>query len=81
MNIKKESDWGGGQGFRFTPYDVHESLYDQDRTNFFARAIQEVIKEGSVVVDAGSGSGVLGVLAAKYGASRGYCIKAPERFW
>lgn len=68
------------QLMRSTPYDVNESLFDTVRTNYFDRAIKEAVRAGDVVVDAGSGTGVLGMLAAKYGASRVYCIEAQERF-
>lgn len=63
-----------------TPYDVNESLFDHERTLHFEQAIRETVTEGCVVVDAGSGTGVLGLLAAKHGASKVYCVEAQERF-
>lgn len=55
--------------------DEHrEYLADAQRVNAFARAIAAVVKPGSVVVDLGCGSGILGLLACRAGAARVYAI-------
>lgn len=65
---------------KFTPYEINLCLYDRERTNKFSQAIKKVVKKGDVVVDAGSGTGILGLLAAKAGASKVYCIEIQPRF-
>src|SRR4051812_25102813 len=50
-------------------------LLDVTRVHAFARAITATVKPGDVVVDVGSGSGVLAVLAAQAGARRVYAIE------
>ena len=49
------------------------------RLNKFRQAIQEVVKTGDYVVDIGTGSGILAILAAKAGAGRVSAIEVnPE---
>lgn len=56
--------------------DEHrEYLSDPVRLDAFRRAIHQVVKPGSVVVDLGSGTGILGLLACEAGASRVYSIE------
>ena len=56
--------------------DEHRQyLLDQVRLNAFRRAIQESVKPGDVVVDLGSGTGILGLLACQVGAKRVYSIE------
>lgn len=50
-------------------------LEDQARLTAFRRAIQESVMPGAVVVDLGSGTGVLGLLACQAGAKRVYSIE------
>ncbi len=50
-------------------------LQDQIRLTAFRRAIQELVAPGSVVVDLGSGTGILGLLASEAGAKRVYSIE------
>jgi hypothetical protein len=56
--------------------DEHRQyLSDQNRLDAFRQAIEELVKPGSVVVDLGAGTGIMGLLACRAGASRVYCIE------
>jgi type I protein arginine methyltransferase len=56
---------------------VHISmLNDRDRTETYLRGIREVVKPGDVVLDIGTGTGVLAVAAARAGAAHVYAIEA-----
>lgn len=68
------------QGRIFTPYDVQRCLYDEARVTHFWTAIRNSVKLGDVIVDGGSGTGVLGLLAAQMGASRVYCVEVNPEF-
>ncbi|MEN8120749.1 MAG: 50S ribosomal protein L11 methyltransferase [Bacteroidota bacterium] len=65
---------------QFTPYEISFCLYDQDRTSLWKQAIEDTIKEGDIVIDAGAGTGILGVFAALDGAKRIYSIELHRRF-
>ena len=65
---------------QFTPYQIQSCLFDKKRTISFLKAINETVKRDQVVIDAGSGSGILGLFAAKAGAKKVYCIEANPRF-
>lgn len=57
------------------PVEEHAGyLADTVRMNAFRRALRARIKPGDVVVDLGSGSGILGLLACEAGAARVYAI-------
>lgn len=59
--------------------DEHrEYLSDHNRVEAFRRAIDEVVTPGSVVVDLGAGSGIMGLLACRAGAARVYAIESTE---
>lgn len=56
--------------------DEHRAyLADQARVAAFRQAIGEVVKPGHVVLDLGSGTGILGLLACRAGAKRVYSIE------
>ncbi len=50
-------------------------LVDRVRMSAFAAAIEQGVKPGDVVVDVGSGSGILALLCAKAGARRVYALE------
>ncbi len=57
---------------------VFNCLIDEDRTEAFGNAIRNAVRKGDVVVDMGSGSGILALIAAKAGASRVYAVEFDE---
>jgi len=59
--------------------EVHRRmLQDKNRLNAYWRALQGLIKPEHVVIDAGSGSGVLAIMAALCGARKVYAIEQSE---
>lgn len=53
-------------------------VMDHRRTEAFARAIQEVVQKTDVVLDVGTGTGLLAMLAARAGAKRVFAIDQAE---
>jgi len=51
-------------------------LNDRERTSRFLSAIQEVVSPGDVVLDIGTGTGILAVAAVHAGASRVFAVEA-----
>lgn len=60
----------------FGPTAQIRMLEDRVRTTRYLQAIRRTVREGDVVVDIGTGTGVLAVAAAKAGARRVYAIEA-----
>lgn len=58
---------------------VFNCLIDSKRTLAFAKAIKKTVKPNDVVVDMGSGSGILAMLAADAGARIVYAIEIDEK--
>src|SRR5882672_2874666 len=54
---------------------VYRCLADQQRTLAFKAAIEAVVTSESVVLDVGTGSGIMAILAAKSGARRVYAVE------
>ncbi len=57
------------------PAEQAAMLLDRVRVDAYARAIAAVVRPGDVVLDIGSGSGVLAMLAAKAGARRVFAVE------
>ena len=53
-----------------------DMLEDRERTSSFIAAINETVKPNDIVVDLGTGTGVLAIAAAKAGAKHIYAIEA-----
>jgi ubiquinone/menaquinone biosynthesis C-methylase UbiE len=62
-------------GFDAAPIHI-SMLNDKQRTLSFLRGIQEVVQPGDVVLDIGTGTGVLAIAAAHAGARHVYAIEA-----
>jgi SAM-dependent methyltransferase len=55
-------------------------VLDRVRTELFAEAIRRTVKPGDVVLDVGTGSGVLALLAAKAGARRVFAVERGDAY-
>ncbi|MDP2825600.1 MAG: 50S ribosomal protein L11 methyltransferase [Sulfuritalea sp.] len=53
-------------------------LIDEERTIAFKSAIEKAVRPGDIVVDAGSGTGVLAMFAADAGAKKVYALELDE---
>jgi hypothetical protein len=60
------------------PVDHARMLNDFRRTSAYIAAIDSTVRDGDVVVDIGTGSGILAVAAARAGARRVYAIEASD---
>src|SRR5688572_17329942 len=64
---------------RYGDLELHRRMIaDRWRTECFARAIAEAVKKTDVVLDIGTGTGILAMFAAKAGAKRVYAIDQAE---
>ena len=60
------------------PVEHARMLHDERRTGDYLRALGAAIRPGDVVLDIGTGSGVLAVAAARVGARRVYAVEASD---
>jgi hypothetical protein len=58
---------------------VFNCLIDRQRTEAFASAIRKTVRPGDIVVDMGTGSGVLAMLAVRAGARLVYAVENDPR--
>lgn len=60
---------------RYGDLELHRRMVsDRRRTDLFAEAIAKVVRPGDVVLDVGTGTGILAMLAARAGAKQVYAI-------
>ena len=65
------------EGLGWDSSSIHaRMLRDLSRTHSFLRALAEVVQPDDIVVDIGTGTGVLAIAAAKAGAKKVYAIEA-----
>jgi precorrin-6B methylase 2 len=69
------SSWSQSSDQDYGPPAQIRMLEDRVRTSRFIDAIRRTVRPGDVVVDLGTGSGVLAVAAAQAGAKRVYAIE------
>lgn len=60
------------------PAEHARMLHDERRTGDYLRAIQQTVRPGDVVLEIGTGSGVLAVAAARAGARHVFAIEASD---
>ena len=59
-----------------------DMIYDEHRVNAYHQAIERTVKEGDVVVDVGTGTGILAFLCLQAGAARVHAIdRSPVIDW
>ena len=76
LGLVPETFQSTGYWANFEDWKSHRGmLRDQVRTYAFETAIKALVSEGDSVVDVGSGSGILALMAARAGAGRVYALE------
>jgi SAM-dependent methyltransferase len=60
------------------PVEHARMLHDDRRTHHYISALQEAVRRNDIVLDIGTGSGVLAIAAARAGARHVYAIEASD---
>jgi SAM-dependent methyltransferase len=60
------------------PVEHARMFHDDRRTGDYLRALAEAVRPGDVVLDIGTGSGVVAIAAARAGARRVYAVEASD---
>jgi precorrin-6B methylase 2 len=75
--VQSDAEWRTTSGWA-DPVEHARMLHDDRRTRHYLTALSEAVGPGDVVVDIGTGSGVLAVAAARAGARHVYAIEASD---
>ena len=70
------SIWSGSDQDALAYYEYHHSmLLDRNRSEVFLRAIMKTVRPGDVVIDLGTGTGLLSLFSLAAGAEKVYAIE------
>ena len=75
--VPADADRGPTRGWA-DPVEHARMLHDDRRTGDFLEALAEAVQPGDVVLDIGTGSGVLAIAACRAGARRVYAVEASD---
>jgi precorrin-6B methylase 2 len=75
--VRSEDRLGPPSGWA-DPVEHARMLHDDRRTGDYLAAISEAVRPGDVVLEIGTGSGVLAIAAARAGARRVYALEASD---
>lgn len=63
----------------FTSLEFHNMLVnDEQRTKLYQKAIHKIVRQGDVVLDIGTGSGILAFFSCQAGAARVYAVESSD---
>lgn len=76
-SVDDESLRISAQAAGYEAWPIHAAMLgDRARTRSFLAGVAEVVRPGDVVVDIGTGTGILAIAAAKAGAARVFALEA-----
>jgi precorrin-6B methylase 2 len=75
--VRHGVDAGVARGWA-DPVEHARMLHDDRRTGAYLAALAQAVRPGDVVLDLGTGSGVLAIAAARAGARRVYAVEASD---